>query len=60
MLKRDKNYRLPKTVKRMMAGKFCQNSNAFKNAMIDAHIIGSIVVKSSKKTKGEKTVAAEE
>lgn len=57
MLKKDKNYRLPKSVKRMMAGKFCSNPNEFKKSMIDAHIMGSIVVKSSKKQKGEKVVS---
>lgn len=57
MLKRDKNYRLPKTVKRMMAGKFCTNPNQLKKTMIEGEIIGSIMVKTTKKTKGEKVVS---
>ena len=60
MLKRDKNYRLPKTVKRMMAGKLCKNPNQFKKSMIEGEIIGSIMVKTSKKSKSEKAVATEE
>jgi hypothetical protein len=57
MLKRDKNYRLPKTVKRMMAGKYCLNSNQLKKTMIEGEIIGSVMVKNSKKSKGEKVVS---
>lgn len=53
MLKQDKNYRLPKSVKRMMAGKFCTNPNQLKKTMIQGEIIGSIVVKSSKKQKSD-------
>jgi len=51
MLKRDKNFRLSKTVKRMMAGKLCKSPNAFKKSMIEAQIIGSIPIKSEKKNK---------
>jgi len=51
MLKRDKNFRLSKTVKRMMAGKLCGNRNQFKNTMIEAQIVGSIPFKSEKKNK---------
>lgn len=51
MIKRDKNFRLSKSIKRMMAGKFCVNRNQLKNTMIEAQIIGSIPVKSEKKNK---------
>ena len=51
MTKRDKNFRLSKTTKRTMAGKLCTNPNQFKKAMIEAQIIGSIPVKSEKKSK---------
>jgi hypothetical protein len=51
MIKRDKNFRLSKTVKRMMAGKFCVSPNQFKKAMMEAQIIGSIPIKSEKKNK---------
>jgi len=61
MLKKDKNYRLPKSVKRMMAGKVCTNPNQLKDTMIQGQILGSIMVKSSKKQKSDsKTVAVEE
>lgn len=52
MLKRDKNFRLSKTVKRMMAGKLCKSPNAFKKSMIEAQIIASIPIKSEKKKPG--------
>jgi len=51
MIKRDKNFRLSKTVKRMMAGKLCKSANQLKNSMIEAQIIGSIPIKSEKKNK---------
>jgi len=51
MLKQDKNFRLPKSVKRMMAGKLCRSPSDFKKSMIEAQIIGSILVKSPKKDK---------
>lgn len=51
MTRRDKNFRLSKTVKRMMAGKLCVNRNQFKKSMIEAQIIGSIPIKSEKKNK---------
>lgn len=44
----------------MMAGKLCKNPNALKNSMIEAEIIGSIIVKTPKKQKVEKTVTVEE
>jgi hypothetical protein len=49
MLKRDKNFRLPKSVKTQMA--FIVDSNkrhGYKNAMIQAIIAGSAQVKSKK------------
>ena len=49
MLKRDKNFRLPKSVKTQMA--FILDSNkrhGYKNAMIQAMIAGSVQVKSKK------------
>ena len=49
MLKRDKNFRLPKSVKTQMA--FILDSNkrhGYKNAMIEAIIAGSVQVKSKK------------
>jgi len=51
MTKRDKNFRLSKAVKRMIAGKLCKSPNAFKKSMIEAQIIGSIPIKSEKKNK---------
>jgi hypothetical protein len=49
MTRRDKSFRLSKTVKRMMAGKFCLNRNQFKNQMIEAQIAASIPIKSEKR-----------
>ena len=49
MLKRDKNFKLPKSVKTQMA--FILDSNkrhGYKNAMIEAIIAGSVQVKSKK------------
>lgn len=51
MTKRDRNFRLSKTVKRMMAGKLCKNKNQFKNSMIEAQILASIPIKTEKKNK---------
>lgn len=49
MLKRDKNFRLPKSVKTQMAFILDSNKrNGFKNAMIEAIIAGSVQVKSKK------------
>lgn len=53
MIKRDKNFRLPKPIKRMLSGKLCTNPNSFKESMIEAQIIGSIVVKQPKKQKSD-------
>jgi hypothetical protein len=52
MLKRDKNFKLPKYVKTQMA--FMRNPQArsdYKNAMIEAIIKSSIPVKSKKQQK---------
>ena len=49
MLKRDKNFRLPKSVKTQIA--FILDSNkrhGYKNAMIEDMIAGSVQVKSKK------------
>lgn len=49
MIKRDKNFRLSKSVKRMLAGKLCVNKNFLKKTMIEAQIASSIPIKSDKK-----------
>lgn len=49
MTRRDKNFKLSKSVKRMMAGKFCTNRNQFKNQMIEAQLTASIPIKSEKR-----------
>jgi hypothetical protein len=49
MIKRDKNFKLPKSIKTQMA--FISDAtkrNEYKNLMIDAIIKGSILVKSKK------------
>lgn len=51
MNKRDRNFRLSKSTKRIMAGKFCVNPNEFKKTMIEAEILASIPVKHEKKNK---------
>jgi len=51
MTKRDKNFRLSKTVKRMLAGKLCRTPSDFKKSMIEAQIASSIPIKSDKKNK---------
>jgi hypothetical protein len=51
MNKRDRNFRLSKSTKRMMAGKFCVNPNEFKKTMIEAQIFASIPIKHEKKNK---------
>jgi hypothetical protein len=57
MIKKDKNFRLTKTVKRMMAGKYCKNVNEFKNLMIHAQIFSTLQPpKTSKKQKENSTV----
>ena len=60
MIKRDKNFRLPKPIKRMLSGKLCKNPNSFKESMIEAQIIGSIVVKQPKKQKSDSKIINEE
>ena len=49
MTRRDKNFKLSKSVKRMMAGKFCTNRNQFKNQMIEAQLTASVPIKSEKR-----------
>jgi hypothetical protein len=54
MLKRDKNFRITKSVKRTMATMTDQNKmHQYKNLMITASILGSAMVK-NKKDKNEK------
>jgi hypothetical protein len=49
MIKRDKNFRLPKTVKTQMAFILDREKrNGFKNAMIEAIVKGSVLAKSKK------------
>jgi hypothetical protein len=57
MLKRDKNFRLPKSVKTQMAFILDSNKrNGYKNAMIDALIKGSILLKSKKQKEADDQV----
>ncbi len=50
MIKRDKNFKLPKSVKRCMATfTDTQKKNSYKRLMIEATIASSIVVKDKKK-----------
>ena len=51
MNKRDRNFRLSKSTKRMMAGKLCTDPNSFKKSMIEAEILASIPIKHEKKNK---------
>lgn len=51
MIRRDRTFRLSKSTKRMMAGKYCVSPNEFKNSMIEAQIAASIQVKPEKKNK---------
>ena len=53
MIKRDKNFRLDKQSKRLLAGMTGEKRSQFKNAMISATILGSVLVK-TKKDKNEK------
>jgi hypothetical protein len=53
MLKRDKNFRLDKQSKRLLATMSGEKRSQFKNAMINAAILGSVLVK-TKKDKNEK------
>jgi hypothetical protein len=53
MLKRDKNFRLDKQSKRLLATMHGEKRSQFKNAMISATILGSVLVK-HKKDKNEK------
>jgi hypothetical protein len=52
MIKRDKSFKLPKSVKTQMAFILDSNKkNLYKNAMIDAAVKGSILVKTKKQQK---------
>ena len=54
MIKRDKSFKLPKSVKTQMA--FILDSskkNLYKNAMIDAAVKGSVLVKSKKQKEND-------
>jgi len=53
MLKRDKNFKLDKQSKRLLATMTGEKRSQFKNAMINAAILGSVLVK-QKKDKNEK------
>ena len=54
MLKRDKNFKIDKSIKRTMATIIDPNKmHEYKNLMITASILGSVVVK-HKKDKNEK------
>jgi hypothetical protein len=53
MMKLDKNYRLSKTTKRIMAMMAPEKVNAYKKAVIQADIIGSIQPR-GKKSKDSK------
>lgn len=55
MIRRDKNFRLSKQIKRLLAGMSGQKKSDFKNAMIEATILGSVLIK-NKKDKNEKEV----
>ena len=49
MTRRDRNFKLSKSVKRMLASKFCTNRNQLKNQMIEAQIAASVPIKSEKR-----------
>ncbi len=42
MMKKDRSFKLPKEIKRMMASKPKEESNKLKRLMIDAIILGSV------------------
>jgi hypothetical protein len=56
MIKRDKNFKLSKQVKRWLAVMPESQRSKFKNTMIEAQILGSIVPKVSKKKDKETEV----
>ena len=49
MTRRDRNFKLSKSVKRMLASKFCTNRNQLKNQMIEAQSAASVPIKSEKR-----------
>jgi hypothetical protein len=58
MLKRDKNFRLTKQTKRFMATIVDPiRRNEYKNAMIEAQIVGSVQFKPNKNKKEQKETA---
>jgi len=57
MKKRDKNFRLPKQTKRMLAFMPTDKANEYRRLMIDAIIKGSIFVKISKKKENNERTA---
>jgi hypothetical protein len=60
MLKLDKNFRLPKTVKRFMASMSDADASNFKKLMIKAMIDGSIEPPKEKKKGKRKVVVQDE
>jgi hypothetical protein len=60
MLKQDKNFRLPKEVKRMMAFMPSEKASQFKKTMIQGIIIGSINPPKEKKKSRQRVVETEE
>jgi hypothetical protein len=60
MLKQDKNFRLPKEVKRMMAFMSPKKATEFKKLMIQGIIIGSINPPKEKKKGKHRVVETEE
>jgi hypothetical protein len=60
MLKKDKNFKLSKSIKRMMAAMPKEESSEFKRLMIEAIIAGSIEPPREKKKDKRKVVETEE
>lgn len=55
MIKRDKNFKLPKQVKTQLAFiRDPEQRSGYRNAMIDAIIQGSIIIKDKKKKESTK------
>jgi hypothetical protein len=55
MVRRDKNFRLSKESKRQLASYIDpQKRSSFKNAMIEAEVMASVIVKTEKKKPGTK------
>jgi hypothetical protein len=60
MIKKDKNFKLPKSVKRMMGAMSKTDASEFKRLMIQAIISGSIEPPREKKKDKKKVVETEE